>query len=59
MSSEPTTKKPGLGGTLDALMGIPGVLAGMVATDDGLPLAARLCGRGGVRRFPGSRGCHR
>jgi predicted regulator of Ras-like GTPase activity (Roadblock/LC7/MglB family) len=42
MSSEPTTKKPGLGGTLDALMGIPGVLAGMVATDDGLPLAARL-----------------
>jgi len=42
MSSEPTTKNSGLGGTLDALMGIPGVLAGMVATDEGLPLAARL-----------------
>ena len=42
MSSESTTKSPGLGGTLDALMDIPGVLAGMVATDEGLPLAARL-----------------
>ena len=42
MSSEPTTKSQGLGGTLDTLMGIPGVLAGMVATDEGLPLAARL-----------------
>lgn len=42
MSSEPTTKKPELAGTLDALMAVPGVLAGMVATDEGLPLAARL-----------------
>lgn len=42
MTSEPTTKKSGIGNTLDTLMGIPGVLAGMVATEDGLPLAARL-----------------
>jgi len=42
MSSEPTTKNRGMGDTLDALMGVPGVLAGMVATDEGLPLAARL-----------------
>jgi predicted regulator of Ras-like GTPase activity (Roadblock/LC7/MglB family) len=32
----------GLRGSLDSLLAIPGVLAGMVATDDGLPLAARL-----------------
>ena len=42
MSSEPTTKKPELADTLDTLMAVPGVLAGMVATDEGLPLAARL-----------------
>jgi len=29
-------------GALEKLMGMPGVLAGMVATDEGLPLAARL-----------------
>ncbi|HUU53314.1 MAG TPA: roadblock/LC7 domain-containing protein [Armatimonadota bacterium] len=42
MTSEPTTKRQGLGGALEAVIGVPGVLAGMVATEEGLPLAARL-----------------
>ncbi len=41
-SSEPGKKNSGLGGALETLMDIPGVLAGMIATDEGLPLAACL-----------------
>jgi predicted regulator of Ras-like GTPase activity (Roadblock/LC7/MglB family) len=32
----------GPGGSLESLVALPGVLAGMVATEEGLPLAARL-----------------
>ena len=40
--SEQQPKQGRWGGSLDALMGVPGVLAGMVATEEGLPLDARL-----------------
>ncbi len=38
----PNVQASELGGTLDALMEVPGVVATMVATEEGLPLAARL-----------------
>lgn len=42
MSDRQEPKQGRWGGSLDALMGIPGVLAGMIATEEGLPLDARL-----------------
>jgi predicted regulator of Ras-like GTPase activity (Roadblock/LC7/MglB family) len=42
MSEQREPKQARWGGSLDALMGVPGVLAGMIATEDGLPLDARL-----------------
>ena len=42
MSEQQGSKQSRWGGSLDALMGVPGVLAGMIATEEGLPLDARL-----------------
>jgi len=42
MSEQQEPRQSRWGGSLDALMGVPGVLAGMVATEEGLPLDARL-----------------
>lgn len=44
MSEQQGSKQGRWGGSLDALMGVPGVLAGMIATEEGLPLDARLRG---------------
>jgi predicted regulator of Ras-like GTPase activity (Roadblock/LC7/MglB family) len=42
MSEYHQASDAGLGGSLESLLSVPGVLAGMVATEEGLPLAARL-----------------
>jgi predicted regulator of Ras-like GTPase activity (Roadblock/LC7/MglB family) len=42
MTDQSETGKTRWGGSLEALMGVPGVLAGMIATEEGLPLDARL-----------------
>ncbi len=42
MDDDIRVSERGPGGSLESLLALPGVLAGMVATEEGLPVAARL-----------------